>query len=289
MCLLPPTSLRQHERNRCEDERFFHVSILIYFFSWTHLVTKRFAKEDMLSESQLKFTEQVQRAVQDDAALENATFNYNHDYELDVLPPAVKALRGVVEILHIDNCFRLQELHPGVGDLSRLRWLNVSYNKLQSLPSEVSRLTRLERLYAANNEIEFLPLEYWALKNLEELRLDNNRLRALPTYVLFLPKLRELLIENNPLLTSTEVDGAEPAVLFPPQRTGDCASCSIRFANSSMCFLSFHDVCGHKAVPIVHYVCSERCKEQLDERLHMYDAECKKKEEVYNSPLRARD
>lgn len=252
-----------------------------------HTVLKRNKKETMLTEAQLKFTESVQAALQN--GLDNKAFHYDHDYELDSVPAAIKALRPVAEVLHIDNNFRLKEIHPGVGDLSLLRWLNVSYNKLEEIPVEVARLARLDRLYISNNELAFLPLELWALKNLEELRLDSNKLRALPTYVLFLPKLRELLIENNPLLTPTEVDGAETALLFPPQRVGDCASCSIRFAYNSICFLTFHDVCGHKSLPIVHYVCSERCKEQLQERLNHYDVQLKRTEEEYNSPLRARD
>jgi len=226
--------------------------------------------------------------VQEAVEAGSTTFNYDHDFELDALPPAVKALRPVAEVVHIDNCFRLTELHPGIGDLNRLRWLNVSYNKLTALPSEISRLSRLERLHAGNNEIEALPLELWSLKALEELHVENNKLRALPSYVLTLPKLRELLIENNPLLTQTELDGAEPALHFPPIRTGDCASCSIRFTNS-LCFVTFHKVCGHENVPVVHYVCSERCKEQLQERVRQYDVDVKAKDEAYNSPLRSRD
>lgn len=237
-----------------------------------------------LSEAQQKFTDNVQNAVE----AGETTFHYTHDYDITSIPPAIKALRPVAEIVHIDNCFRLAELHPGVGDLIQLRWLNVSYNKLRSLPSELSRLGRLERLHAGNNEIEVLPLELWALKNLEELWIDNNNFRALPTYLLFLPRLREVLLENNPLLTESEVDGAEAAVLFPPLRTGDCASCSIRFTNN-LCFVSFHTLCGHKSVPFVHYVCSERCKEQLQERLRQYDAEVARKEVEYNSPLRSRE
>lgn len=236
-----------------------------------------------LTAAQQNFTSKVQDAVESG----ETTFHYDHDFELESVPPAIKALRPVAQVLHIDNCFRLAELHPGIGDLNQLRWLNVSYNKLTVLPSELSRLGRLERFHAGNNEIEALPLELWALKSLEELHLENNRLRALPTYVLFLPKLRELLLENNPLLNSKELEGAEAALHFPPIRTGDCASCSIRFHNS-ICFVTFHKICEHESVPIVHYVCSDRCKEQLQERLRQYDVDLRAKEEAYHSPLRSR-
>jgi Leucine-rich repeat (LRR) protein len=167
-----------------------------------------------------------------------------------------------------------------------LRWLNVSYNQLVSLPAEVSRLRYLERLYASNNSLESLPLELWQLKGLEELHVDNNRIRAFPTGILFLPKLREVLLENNPLLTREEADGAEVALLFPPVRIGDCSSCCIRFTNSQ-CFVSFHTLAQHRHVPIVHYVCSDRCKEQLKLKLDDYDRAVHEAEVKAISPLKS--
>lgn len=241
-------------------------------------------KMTSMTEAQQIFTDRVHASL--DAG--ETTFNYNHDYDITAIPSSVKALRPVVQILHIDNNFRLTEIHPGVGDLNQLRWLNCSYNQLETVPPEIARLGRLERLYLNNNQLTHLPLEFWALKNLEEVRVDNNNIRALPTYFLFLPKLREVLLENNPLLTPAEADGAEAAMLFPPMRTGDCGSCSIRFTNS-ICFVTFHKCCGHENVPIVHYVCSERCKEQLEGRLKQYDTDLKAAEELAKSPLRSRN
>ena len=237
-----------------------------------------------LSEAQVKFTDAVEAFLQSG----DTTFNYNHDYEIDAVPSAIKALRPVAQIVHIDNCFRLSSIHPGIGDLNQLRWLNVSYNQLTEVPVEVARLNRLERLHVNNNKIGFLPLELWALKNLEELRADNNLIRAFPTGVLFLPKLRSVLLENNPLLTPGEADGAEPALLFPPVRVGDCASCCIRFSASATCFVSFHRLAEHASVPVVHYVCSEKCQEQLKLRLKNYDEECAARLEQENSPTRKR-
>ena len=60
-----------------------------------------------LSEAQVKFTDAVEAFLRSG----DTTFNYNHDYEIDAVPSAIKALRPVAQIVHIDNCFRLSSIH----------------------------------------------------------------------------------------------------------------------------------------------------------------------------------
>lgn len=213
------------------------------------------------------------------------TFNHTNDYDLKSFPSDIRILKAHLEILHVNNCFQLKSLPPSIGDLSNLRWLNVSYNQLTELPIEVGKLRHLERLHCNNNQLTALAIEIWALKDLQELHCDTNQLRALPTGVLMMRNLRELHVENNPLLTESDVDGAEVAELLPPRRCGDCSNCCIRFTRS-IAFVTFHTVCGNRLVPFEHFVESTRCEAQLRERLTALTLEQQHREEASTSPLK---
>lgn len=216
---------------------------------------------------------------------QNPTFNFTHNYELKSIPVEIKVLRPFVTILHIDNCFQLTSIHPGIGDLPLLRWLNLSYNRLTELPIEIAKLRYLERLHCNNNQITTIPMEFWALKNLEELRCETNKIRAFPTGLLLLPNLRDVQMENNPLLTQEEIDGAEPNTLFPPVKVGDCSNCNIRFQTNA-CFVTFHKLGQVAKAPIVNRVCSEKCKEHVFQRLKAFDDAIVAADVAASSPLK---
>ena len=46
---------------------------------------------------------------------------------------------------------------PGLGTLSLLSWLNLSFNSLTSLPLELSGLTQLRHLDLSHNQLAGLP------------------------------------------------------------------------------------------------------------------------------------
>lgn len=221
--------------------------------------------------SEVEAHEQLCEAIHAAAEAGVSTFNYSHNYDLKLLPEDIKVLKPL-EILHIDSCYQLSVLPPAVGDLTNLRWLNVSYNSLTELPPEIGKLRHLERLHCNNNKLVSLPIEVWALREMNELRCDTNKISAFPTGVLWLPKLKDFFVENNKLLVESDVDGAEAAELLPPVRSGDCSNCRIRFTRA-ICFVTFHTCCGATALPFAHYVCSSECEQQLRMRLVAFDKE----------------
>ena len=215
--------------------------------------------------------EQLCDAIHEAAETGQTTFNFSYNYVLRAFPEDIKLLKPTLTVLHIDNNYQLATLPPAIGDLTGIRWLNLSYNKLTELPGEIAKLRHLERLHVNNNELTSLPLEVWALKSLQELRCDCNQLKAIPTGVLFLREMRELFVNNNPLLEESDAEGAEVAELFPQVRYGDCGNCNVRFTRCiAMC--SFHDFCGAANTPFCHYVCSNLCEEQLRYRLQNAEA-----------------
>lgn len=201
------------------------------------------------------------------------TFHISYNFSIRRVPDAIKCLKPFLQILHIDNNFELAHLPASIGDLTQLRWLNVSYNKLTSLPREVGKLRALERLHCSNNHLESLPLELWGLRELNELRCETNRIRALPGGLLFLKKLVDVQTEGNPLLTASDLDGADAAdVVDKIEDGGDCANCRVRFT-TPVVFASFHTLANGGPRPFAHYVCAPSCESQLKSRLAARDAE----------------
>jgi hypothetical protein len=206
--------------------------------------------------------EELVDVIKNACALGETIFYVTQNHELLSVPEEISKLKATLQVLHIDNNYQLHQLPSTIGDLSKLTWLNVSYNKLTELPQTIGKLIHLTRLHANNNVLECLPLEIRNLKALEELFLENNKLRALPTGVLELPKLATLYIDNNPLLIPNDlVEGLEDKVPLPPP-IGECSLTRQRFTE---CFvhMSFHKLCGNSSVPIVHYLSTLKALELM--------------------------
>eukprot|EP00744_Colponema_vietnamica_P012972 GILI01018195.1.p1 GENE.GILI01018195.1~~GILI01018195.1.p1 ORF type:complete len:216 (+),score=16.37 GILI01018195.1:39-686(+) len=208
--------------------------------------------------------QRFQEAVQ---SVDSATFYYTHDYEITEIPDDIKQLKTITQVVHIGNCFQLRRISSSIGDLSLLRWLNLSYNGLQEIPASISKLRHLERLHVNNNQLTSLPIELWGLKNLEELRIESNMIRAVPTAVVFFTKLREFFPENNNFVTNSDVEGSEIPSLFKIPSAGDCSNCQGRFGKASESFVTFQQICASNKIPVLHICCGEECKSQLQRRL----------------------
>ncbi|TGZ65092.1 hypothetical protein CRM22_006014 [Opisthorchis felineus] len=73
--------------------------------------------------------------------------------------------------------YKLCNVPPEIGYLTRLRILLLDTNDLHNLPAEIGSLTRLEKLSVSNNRIRQLPPTIGDLKNLHTLHLANNQLQ----------------------------------------------------------------------------------------------------------------
>eukprot|EP00760_Papus_ankaliazontas_P006931 PhM_4_TR13236/c0_g1_i1/m.78973 len=222
-----------------------------------------------------------------DEALQNeeTTFHYIHNYVIRSIPEDIRFLKPFLQILHINHCYELVVLPSSIGELSSLRWLDVSYNGLLSLPPEIGRLRRLERLHVNNNRIDFLPLELWNLKSLNELCVDSNRLRGMPSGVLGMTLLTELHTNNNAFLSKAEVIAAasengvlseveSSGTLVPklPPHGGDCSNCKGRIPKG-LSHVTFHNICSNADVPVLHYCCGERCLNLIRQKFNENKAE----------------
>ncbi|MBX3733499.1 MAG: hypothetical protein KF791_12995 [Verrucomicrobiae bacterium] len=76
---------------------------------------------------------------------------------------------------------RLTRLPVGVTSMAELRWLGLNFNALESLPDGLGVLSGLQRLYVRGNRLRHLPESIGLLPRLLELDLHGNALEALPS------------------------------------------------------------------------------------------------------------
>lgn len=94
----------------------------------------------------------------------------------------------------------LLSLPDSIGLLKRLKYLNISGNKLKQLPDSISMCSELIELDASYNQLIFLPTDIgYQLVNLEKLLVHLNKLRSLPSSVCQLKSLRHLDVHFNEL------------------------------------------------------------------------------------------
>jgi Leucine-rich repeat (LRR) protein len=119
--------------------------------------------------------------------------------ELTELP---EALNQLTQLRSLDVSYnRLISLPECFNDLTRLESLDISNNQLIKLPDSLSNLIQLQWLYLSYNKLTTLPEWIGQLTNLPWLDVSNNQLSWLPESLGKLTQLRSLEFSNN-LLTA---------------------------------------------------------------------------------------
>lgn len=97
-------------------------------------------------------------------------------------------------------------------ELSMVKWLDLSGNKLATIPVIVGKLSNLETLYWADNGVKIAPPDIFKLSKLVNLDLSGNLLEALPTEAALAPALANLDIRNNIIAVLPTGIGQAPAL-----------------------------------------------------------------------------
>ncbi|CAL1396552.1 unnamed protein product [Linum trigynum] len=135
------------------------------------------------------------------------------ELELSKVPPRPSALTILSEISGLKGLTKLSVCHfsirylpPEIGCLSKLEYLDLSFNKLKSLPSEICQLSALISLKVANNKLVELPIGLSLLQKLEILDLSNNRLTSVGSLDLgLMQNLLYLNLQYNKLLSCCQI------------------------------------------------------------------------------------
>ena len=91
----------------------------------------------------------------------------------------------------------LDVLPPGIGNLSCLKLLGLSYTQVAGLPNEMSNLSSLQVLDLSDTQLLELPFWVRNLTNLRFLDLRNTQLTEFPSVVNSLTSLHQLILDNT--------------------------------------------------------------------------------------------
>ena len=122
--------------------------------------------------------------------------SYSHHY-IEKIPEAIGDLSHLRQIFLTEQ--RLKELPESIGNLKQLNHLDLSNNQLTHLPESLGRLKGLKVLNLAYNRLRGLPSSIGELQNLEVLNLDSNELQSLPPSFEHLVSLEYLTLSQNKL------------------------------------------------------------------------------------------
>lgn len=104
---------------------------------------------------------------------------------------------GKTSLILKDNNLTSLDTGGSIQDLSELKFLDASFNKIEKLTSNIYFLKKLQVLNLSNNKLKSLPDSFNSLQCLEELLLSNNKFSKVPLAVCALPKLRVLSLKGN--------------------------------------------------------------------------------------------
>lgn len=210
---------------------------------------------------------------------------------LACVPPQLLDLTGLRNLFLGAN--QIKEITPAINRLRRLRLLYLGGNQLETLPQEIGDLQNMHVLLLSDNKLRRLPDSVCNLRKLQCLQLHRNRLTTLPSGLIHVKSLAELSLRENPLVMRFIRDMEyQPASLLEiagrvvkqnkiPYAVDDlpaslhsyltCAhecvnpSCRGVYFDHRVEHVKFSDFCGKYKVPLLQYLCSPRCREQLPE------------------------
>jgi len=203
----------------------------------------------------------------------------------------------ILDISSLRNLFlganNIKNVSSSINRLRRLRLLYLGGNELNSLPSEIGELPFMQILLLSDNKLKHLPLSLCNLSRLQCLHLHQNKLTTLPHGLINMKSLSELSLRENPLVMRFIRDMEyQPASLLEmaarsmkaekiPYNKEDlplslqrylsmsheCVnpSCNGVYFDHRVEHVKFSDFCGKYKIPLLQYLCSPQCRDQLPE------------------------
>ncbi len=121
-------------------------------------------------------------------------------FALDQLKSLPESIGQLPKLKMLNLCANaLESIPESIGKLQQLRYFNLDSNQLRFLPQGIGKLTQLEWLELGQNKLQQLPESIGKLQNLRYLNLSYNQLIELPTALSTLEQLAELHLEGNPI------------------------------------------------------------------------------------------
>ena len=116
--------------------------------------------------------------------------------QISLFPDSASKLSNLVELNLSEN--RIEKL-PDVSKWTKLKFLDISNNRIKCIPNGFCYLTKLEKLDLTLNNITYLPDDFYNLVNLDFLRLKHNEIESISEKITQMTKLEEINVDNNAL------------------------------------------------------------------------------------------
>ncbi|KAK9870049.1 hypothetical protein WA026_006144 [Henosepilachna vigintioctopunctata] len=230
---------------------------------------KSFARKNTLKELNLsgnqltEFPEQI-------CDLVNLRYLYLGGNKMSTISRNIYKLTNI-QVLYLGGN-EIVEVPPVLGQLKTLQALALCENKIETLPFNIADLHGLKSLQLHKNRLRVLPPEIVALKNLSELSLREN-----PLVVQFIsemsnnpPSLLELAARVVKLYDIPVADGDLPRTLHKYLETANhCVNpkCKGVYFDNRVEHIKFVDFCGKYRLPLLHYLCSVKCRKTTKEEV----------------------
>jgi len=210
---------------------------------------------------------------------------------LTCVPPQLFDLSNLRNLFLGAN--HISSINPNINRCRRLRLLYLGGNQLKTLPPEIGDLSYMQVLLLSDNKLISLPETVCNLRRLQCLHLHMNKLTTLPSGLIHLRSLSELSLRENPLVMRfiREMDYQPSSLLelagrviktqnieYQPadlplslhrylNMSHECKnpSCNGVYFDHRVEHVKFSDFCGKYKVPLLQYLCSPTCGEQLPE------------------------
>lgn len=184
---------------------------------------------------------------------------------------------------------RIHEIRADISELRNLEVLYLGGNQLTELPKELGLLHNLTLLYLGDNQLSTLPQNIGHLISLRTLNLHNNKFKYLPEEIMRMKNLENLSLRGNPLivdfvntpiyqpLSLKELAGravknyninVDHSILptdlkhfLDSARRCNNPRCAGVYFQSSVKNLQVVDFCGKFRVPLLKFLCEDKCKD----------------------------
>ena len=125
-----------------------HLCLKIFFYpdigTWSHMVELNLG------------TNQIAKLPDDIAHLQNLEVTHFYHFALKIQNDPNPLIFFIPQVLILSNNL-LRKLPIGIGQLQKLRVLDLEENKLDSVPNEIGRLRELQKLILQSNNLTQLP------------------------------------------------------------------------------------------------------------------------------------